>query len=146
MPMSPDHVGALNLVEIEFANDKKVTEKFKALIDHFGTAHARLPNETVGDTMEPSDRSKAEEDFHRRIFRERQELLADLLHAIARNLGFKIEQLEIFKGGYTPQGWEDVEMEQAFIRRFIVDLALGRRAVPVAVLSLVDGAKNGTEN
>ena len=37
--LSPDHVGALNLVEIEFVNHPEVVKNWKALHDHLGTPH-----------------------------------------------------------------------------------------------------------
>jgi hypothetical protein len=49
-------------------------------------------------------------------------------------LGFKIEQLEIFEGGYTPQFWADIETEQAIIRKFVVDLASARKVIPMGVI------------
>jgi hypothetical protein len=39
--LHPDHLGALNLVEIEYANEPAVLNAWKALFTHFGTAHAR---------------------------------------------------------------------------------------------------------
>ena len=38
-PTVPDHVGALNLVEIEFANDGPVLSAWRALFSHLGTEH-----------------------------------------------------------------------------------------------------------
>jgi hypothetical protein len=52
---------------------------------------------------------------------------------MAKALGFKIEQLEIFEGAYTPQGWADIELEQTAIRRFAAQIAFGQRALPVLV-------------
>ena len=85
--------------------------------------------------MSKDEAYSRDDKFHARLASERQALLAKLLHSIAKSLGFKIEQLEIFEGGYSPQGWEDVEREQRFIRRYVVEMALGRRHLPV---SLVD--------
>jgi hypothetical protein len=39
--MSPDYVGALNLVEIEFSNDPTVMQFWRQIINHLGIAHAR---------------------------------------------------------------------------------------------------------
>jgi hypothetical protein len=52
---------------------------------------------------------------------------------MARALRFKIEQLEIFEGGYTPQGWEDEYIEQRTARGFLIDLYKGKVALPVMV-------------
>lgn len=123
-PISHDHVGALNLVEIEFANNAGVMTAFKNLISDFGATHTPKPGED-------------ERVFQARIYGNRQKLLARLLHAIAGDLDFKIEQLEIFEGGYTPQGWHDVDWEQTQARRYLVDLASRKAAVPVAVIDLV---------
>jgi hypothetical protein len=64
--------------------------------------------------------------------------LSKLLHAIGKDLGFKIEQLEIFEGGYTPQGWGTVEDEQTAVRRLFTDIALGRRMFPIGVFHFPD--------
>ena len=84
--------------------------------------------------MLPDDADQRTRRFNDRLAMERQKLLAKLLHAIAKRMRFKAEQLEIFEGGYTPQGWEDLDVEQRIIRRFAVDLFAGRRSVPVAVV------------
>ena len=52
---------------------------------------------------------------------------------MARVLNFKIEQLEIFEGGYTPQGWETELLEQQAVRNFLIDLYRGSKALPVLV-------------
>jgi hypothetical protein len=72
--------------------------------------------------------------YDARLIDERQRLLAKLLHAMARALGFEIEQLEIFEGGYTPQGWADIDLENTVIRKFFAQLALSQRALPIAVI------------
>lgn len=139
-PVYPEHVGALNLIEIEFAKDEQVMTAWKALLQHFGTNHPRSDNETVNDQMSPEECQQRENNFHDRLYNERQRLLAKLLHAIAKQLGFRVEQLEIFEGGYTPQGWQNIELEQSVIRRFFVDLYLGRRVVPVGVVDYTEGS------
>lgn len=140
-PIHSDHVGALNLVEIEFATDTDVVKSLKALFAHFGTPHGRRPGEEVDDKMSKDEAYSRDDKFHARLSSERQALLAKLLHSIAKCLGFKIEQLEIFEGGYSPQGWEDVEREQRFIRRYVVEMALGRRHLPVSILGDEDDMK-----
>lgn len=136
-PTLPEHVGSLNLVEIEFRRDPKVIEAWKALFKHLGTQHPRRPDEVVPDGANEQGAGARDTAYGNRLHDERQRLLAKLLHAMAKAVGFKIEQLEIFEGGYTPQGWADVELEQTVIRRFFAHLAVGQRAIPVAVLDYV---------
>ena len=80
-PRSPMHfefVGALNLVEIEFAKTPAVIAAWK---DLFAKFHSAGPG--MGD--------------------QRAQSQARLFNAIANELGVKVEQLDIFVGGYSPQ-------------------------------------------
>jgi hypothetical protein len=131
--MVPEHVGALNLIEIEYAKDDEVISCWTDLFKHFGTAHPRHPDEQLWSEMSQEERGTRERRFAERLGGERQRLLAKLLHAMARRMRFNIDQLEIFEGGYTPQGWQDFETEQMVVRRFAIELALGRRVLPVGV-------------
>lgn len=133
-PMWAEHVGALNLVEIAFAGVDAVIAAWKDLFEHLGSEPPRRSSEELGVTMSPEEQTAANRRFHGRIATERAERLAVLLHAIAKNVGHKAEQLEIFKGGYTPQGYADVEFEHRMIRQFVLDLYVGKRVVPVGVV------------
>lgn len=93
----------------------------------------RAHDEVVTEKTLLDEATQRNRRFEERLATERQKLLAKLLHAIAKRLRFNAEQLDIFEGGYTPQGWEDVETEQSLLRRFTLELLSGRRAVPVAV-------------
>ncbi len=131
--LMPDHVGALNLVEIEFKDEATVITEWKAYFEHLGIDHPKRTDEQVEDEMTQEEKQRRFGKYDQRIIKEREKLLAKLLHAIAKVLNFEIEQLEIFEGGYLPQAWDVIEMEQAAIRRFVVGLYLGNLKVPVAV-------------
>lgn len=132
-PMFPEHVGALNLIELEFFKDKDVMDRWRELFRHFGTAHARRQDELVADDTPPEERGIRDQRFYVRLGTERQSHIAKLLHAMAKALRFKVEQLEIFEGGYTPQGWQDVETEQSIVRRLFAEIGMGRRMFPIGV-------------
>ena len=132
---SVDHVGALNLIEIEFARDEEVLVAWKELFQHFAAMHVRRPDEQALPRASQLDNKQCEERFNKRLGDERQRFLAKLLHAMARVLNFRIEQLEIFEGGYTPQGWENEYLEQQAARNFVIDLYRGNVALPVMVFS-----------
>lgn len=144
VPMSADHVGALNLIEIEFAGEPDVLAAWKLLYQHFATEHVRRPYEQRIPHATLEESRQRDNLFDKRLFDERQRLLAKILHSMAKTLNFNIEQLEIFEGGYTPQGWQDEFVEQRMARNFILDLYRGRAALPVAVLS-VPGTSDGAE-
>ena len=108
---------------------------WKLLYQHFATEHIRRPDEQRLPHAALEENRQRDTLFDKRLFDERQRLLAKVLHSMARTLNFNIEQLEIFEGGYTPQGWQDEFVEQRMARNFILDLYRGRAALPVAVLS-----------
>lgn len=132
-PMTPKHVGALNLIEFEFTQDVTVMRAWRRLFDHFGTAHTRRDDEQILPGMPEQEQGERNRRFTQRLADERQRLLVRLLHAMATALKFPVQQLEIFEGGYTPQGWNDEQLEQALIRRFFVELYLGSKRLPLAV-------------
>jgi len=141
-PTTAEHVGALNLIEIEFASDQQVLSAWKNLFGHFAQEHPRRPDELV---LRDRDRRRCDEAFYGRLADERARLLSKLLHAMAKALNFKIEQLEIFEGGYIPQGWEDELVEQRLVRKFLLDLYQGKVALPVMAFE-APRLSNGSES
>lgn len=145
--LDQDHVGALNLVEIEFYGKKEVINNLRELFRHFGAQHARAEHErTDVQGISNIEMNRRDDNYYQRLGRERNTLLSRLLHSIAKSLGLQIEQLEIFEGGYTPVGWAHLEDDQAIVRRWAVDLATGRRAVPVAVFDYINPTRDTTPN
>lgn len=112
-PLNPEYVGALNLIEVEFSKDQQILHAWRKLLECFNNI------------------SKTTVDNHTNLMEERNRAQAILLDTIARRLGLKIEQLDIYHGGYSPQGWIDLENEQAAIRRLFGEIAIGRRGFPV---------------
>ncbi len=129
--LSPDHIAALNLVEIEFVDHPEVIKRWRELHQHFGTIHAKHPKEATEPRLHDE-----------RIGKERLELLTQMLDLMAKVLKFRIEQMEILRGGYYPQGHADIESEQSIIRHYIVDLASGQKIVPVAIINLPNTSDN----
>lgn len=131
--LSPDHVGALNLVEVEFKDKPTVTTEWIKYFEHLASESPKRSEEEISEKMTQEEKNRRFDLYDKRVGKERDKLLAILLHAIAKVLDFKIEQLEIFEGGYAPQGWNDIEAQQAAIRRFVLGLYFGDFKVPIAV-------------
>ena len=140
--MSANHVGALNLIEIEFAGCDTVLKSWKKLFEHFGESHVPYATESIDENMAPEEVNSKNSRFDERLYNERQRLLTKLLHAIAKEMKFDIEQLEIFEGGYIPQGWIDTEMEQRIVRKYVLDLYWGTRVIPVGVVDYSQGNRS----
>jgi hypothetical protein len=107
--LQPDHVNALNLVEIEFHSVEPVISAYRDLMRHInsgGVADEKWLN------------------AHRSH-------LTKLLSAMATTLGYTIEQLDVFEGGYYPSGWGQVEEQQLAMRLGLLELLSGKRSLPV---------------
>lgn len=113
LPIHYEHVGALNLIEIEFAKDPKVISAWK---EYFQKLNVHMP---------PNAPQKSFDD----LVDQRQKLLTKLIFEMSQVLGFKLEQLDILDGNYIPQGWSDEETEQRIIRRSLIQVLGGQRPV-----------------
>ena len=114
-PLSTDFVGGLNLIEVEYYDDDEVLKAWRALLDDLDRSRAT----TVEDEV--------------KIGQRREYLRAVLLSQMAKTLRFKIPELEIFKGGYNPEGHAQIDAELAINRRFFAEIATGKRAFPVTI-------------
>jgi hypothetical protein len=108
--ISPEHVNAINLVEVDFYKCAKVEAEWKKYKAH----------------LNPTGR--AEDNAWRE---EKEKLLAQLLFEIAAVLHFKIPTLEIFKGGYAPGGWAYRDARALGALEFVYELSEGKKGVPM---------------
>ncbi|MCB8822667.1 DUF6680 family protein [Microvirga rosea] len=111
--LSPERIAALNMIQIDFAGHVNVLAAWHGLLSHYGSP---VPS---NDNDEAS------------FFRERNRLSTVLLHEMAKKLSIKIEQLDILDRVYYPVGLANLETEQQIIRALFVDIAAGRRALPI---------------
>lgn len=116
MLLSPDWVRGLNLIEVEFYDRPEIIAAWKALLDNY-SKRAKDDGEAAG------------------LMTERRLREAILLDSIAKAIGVNIPQLDIFHGGYHPEGWRLVEDDQAAVRAFLKDLAAGKAVFPVVVVN-----------
>lgn len=107
----PDHVNALNQVEIEFHRVLDVM-----------TAHREMMR--FMNTPSPPDE---------RWGQRHRSYLTKLLSAMAKELGYDFEQLDVLEGGYYPSGWGQAEEQQLGIRLGLIELLSGKRTLPVHV-------------
>ncbi|MEM9095639.1 MAG: DUF6680 family protein [Pseudomonadota bacterium] len=113
MPIHVDHVGALNLVEIEFVKYPMVINAWKAYLAN------------LGEKLPPSEQREKYEVAIKR----RDSLLTKLISEIAVALRVQVEQLDILEGNYIPQGWTDDDWDNRQIRKGLINLLHGRSAL-----------------
>ena len=111
--LSPTHVEALNLIDIEFDAQRKAEKK---IVAQWKLYHAHL-----------GDRSYPPESWGVR----RAELLVDLLHEMALFLRYDFDKAHIKNSSYYPKGYGEIEEEQHSIRRHVSKLVEGKSAIHV---------------
>ena len=110
---NPRHVDALNAIEVEFSEggkgDTNVLNAWRLYLDHLGA--------TVNDEQLPRWNEKSDE------------LLTDLLYEMSRSLRYDFDKLALKKNVYSPKAHGDLEMDQYLLRKYIVEMLAGKRAV-----------------
>lgn len=111
--LSPDHVGALNLIVVEFYENKAVTTAYSEYIKHLNSP-LPLPNQ------------------QERYFEERRDLFVTLLQAIGSSLGYSFDKHDLSRLGYHPMGWQDDENLQRQNAKMLSELLHGKRPLPIS--------------
>jgi hypothetical protein len=118
MNISEDHVGAINLVEVEFHGVQSVIDAWSNYLTHLN-ATSPGANASVEQQKQWNER--------------RAELLAILISKVAKHLGLSKGEIEILHGGYAPQAWADRDNRLARMQDYLVRLADAQAVVPVTV-------------
>ncbi len=126
--LSPLHVQALNMIDIEFYGESSFGMKpsrspaDQAVLDAWKAYHDHL-----GENVEP--------DQMRDLARKRDELFIDLLHCMATAVGYHFDKVQLRKGSYTPIAHGEIELDQRVIRESLVSILSGKKSVPIMVVS-----------
>jgi hypothetical protein len=108
----PNYVAALNLVQIEFPD---VVPVMNALSSYLAAFH---PDRSIRPDCAET----------------RQKAIIRLLTALANDLGYELEQLDVMQQVYAPQGWANEAEQQSAIRNLFAEIASGKRALPVLTI------------
>ncbi|MDH1007405.1 hypothetical protein N5J43_00730 [Pseudomonas nicosulfuronedens] len=126
--LSPDHVRALNMIDVVFYG-KKV----------FGFERRSRAETVILDCWhEYLDHLNGSIDEHNyaRWGERREELLVRLLEAIAADVGYRFDRVQLKNGGYSPQAHGNLEQEQARLRSLAIQVLSGEQPVKMHVESL----------
>lgn len=122
-PMAPLHVEALNRIDIDFYDDKKVKAAWNKLRDNFN--HYPKPEEEDFKIKSNSWAEKSVEFFN------------DLLNEMANSLGYKFDAVDLKRGSYYPKGHGDLEDENYKMRQALLKILSGKESFPIKVVDSV---------
>lgn len=126
--LSPEHVQALNMIDLVFygrylfgihrrrKTEQAVIEAWREYLDQLSTRAADAAAMSVWTARN-------------------EELFTNLLFAIAQDVHFKFDRVQLKKGVYSPQAHGDLELEQNTIRKLLVKLLSGENALKMNVAS-----------
>lgn len=114
--IDPLHVGALNLIELEFYHEDGVIKAYRAYAQHL---NSHFPTES-----EALDRHIASGD----------DLFVEMLYKIAENLEFKFDKRDLTRLGYIPMGLSKFHDNSHVNVHLMREVLEGKRAIPISNL------------
>lgn len=118
------HIEALNMIDIEFFKNKKITEAWKLLLDNF----VNYPKDIKNPNYQVQLNLCVEKSNN---------LFINLLYEMAKSLNYKFDKVHLTRGVYIPKGQADYMMDQEFIRRAFIEVLSGTRSIPIKVVNVV---------
>jgi len=119
--LSPQHVEALNRIDIDFYDNEKVKQAWKTLLDNFEHCPQDVNNPNYSTLV--SQWSNKSED-----------LLVDLLYEMAISLKYKFDKVHLKRKVYMPKGHVDFENENLEMRKAILGILRGKDSIPIRVI------------
>jgi hypothetical protein len=122
--ISPDHVQALNLIDLEFQGKRyqKVREAWKVYLDHLGNAPQGEGDDVQARLQVWNDKIA--------------DYLTELLSEMGKQLGYDFDPVHIKKGTYLPKGHTNLETELTLVRRGLIKLLYGDANLKMDIESL----------
>lgn len=112
--LSAEHVGALNIIQLEFHAKEPIIAAYQNYIEHLSTP---LP---------PVDEQP-------RFFEQREGLFLTLITEIAKHLHYTFDKRDLGSLSYFPRGWHDQETVQIQNSLMLAELLTGKRTLPITL-------------
>ena len=112
--IAPDHVRALNLVPVEFAQFDRVVEEFKKYIEHLSSP---LP-------------AVDQQELH---YAQQSDIFYELLFRIGKTLGYSFDKRDLERLSYLPKGHVDDENRNRRAQNALAEILEGKRTFPVSI-------------
>ncbi len=124
--LTPEHVQALNRIELEFANSPAIVSELKTYMNLMEEKISPLSRFERDDAVKRAH-TQADEDLVRR----RRRAFGNLVQVIGRKLGRRVDRHDIIEGGYYPGGWAEAETLQLDNMRRLNDILNWRGQFPI---------------
>ena len=139
--LSPQHVEALNRIDVEFyADDKKTKKVFDAWKIYHDHLNIGQPAELIEEVGIIKDEKTKQEEEAKREKREKEwetwsakkgGLLTDLLYEMALYFGYSFDKVHIKRGHYYPRAYGDIDFELMTIRKGLVRIFENKASFPI---------------
>jgi hypothetical protein len=128
--LSPEHVQALNMIDIVFYGSslfgvRRRSKQEQVVLDAWKEYHDNL---SEGDNW-----PEAQQQAH---WAKREELFLNLLYAVAQDVGFSFDRVQLKRGAYTPVAHEELELEQRALRRALIGSFSGESPLKMEVMRM----------
>lgn len=128
--LSQDHVQALNMIDLVFYGDSIFgihhrSRKEQAILDAWKEYHDNLG--------EGASLSEAQQQAH---YAKREELFLNLLYAMAQDVRYTFDRVQLKRGAYTPLAHEEIEADQRALRKVMLKTLSGESALSMKVLQM----------
>lgn len=128
--LSPEHVQALNMIDIVFYGDKLLgirrrTKEEQAVLDAWKEYHDNLG--------EGADLPEVQQQAH---YSKRDELFLNLVHAMSQDVGFSFDRVQLKRGAYSPLAHEELEADQQALRKATIGVLTGKAPLNMQVVSM----------
>ena len=128
--LTPDHVQALNMIDLVFYGGfffgiHHRNRKEQAILDAWKEYHDNLG--------EGGDLTEAQQQAH---YAKREELFLNLLYAMAQDVGYTFDRVQLKRGAYTPVAHEEIEADQRLLRKALIQTMSGESPISMRVLEM----------
>ncbi|HEY0429017.1 MAG TPA: DUF6680 family protein [Pyrinomonadaceae bacterium] len=121
-PISQPHVEALNLIDIEFYNDKEIRDAWNAYLDHLRQIFEETEDNATSQLWQET----------------RKNLFAEMMYKMGKSLRYHFNTTHIKRASYFPVGLGEMENDFQVIRKALIDVLNGRKHISMAVVDFPD--------
>ena len=122
--LSIEHVSALNMIDIEFYGRKVFGIRFQTPKEKAVTNAWKNYNDRLIGVNPPPDQQAL-------LFAQRDDAFIAMLYEMSKALGYDFDEVQLKRDCYRPAGHGQLEDDQFWLRKGMLEILAGKRALPV---------------